>query len=677
MNPTFAIVLGVRPMAITAAIVGFIGFGMLLGYPLSRALEANPRSRPWIAWVIGLAMYPALAGVVFHVVPFTPIYMLGLVALLVACAWAYRSADHESLFHTSSSCGPFWIATACIIALLPTLSVVPQPVGKGVEFGHPIFDHSKTAIVDAIARDGLPPPNPFFTGPEINSRPTGGILVYYYGWHLTAAHARLLGVSALEADIALTYVTALAWLCLTGWVAAGLSRSRWAAWWVLAIALTASLRPAIDFTLGPFLPKLLVPEHGLETWLIQSAWVPQHVFSTVCGVLGVLFAVLCMSKSPCGWIPPVVGGLTTASAYICSAWVGGLGLAAVFATMMLVTLRFDGVDFKRDIRRLVSVAGLFATASMAAAVFLAQHATVARDRSTVSLRLFPVLSTATDLRGNVLNVVGYWIILLPIEFGFAYVLTGMALRHLRRPPFSHDASLSRALTICAIVPLLVAALSHSTIANNDLGWRVVLISVFGMTVLSAVYADRAMAGLISESAFRCTAALAATLLVPAALAGLQFAQRAGLSSRLYGAERPAAVEFVREPELWEAVRAVTLPDEVVVNNPLHAAEITPWPANLGWALFGDRRHCAAGWELLRAYAPHLGPEKARRLHDWLSAVFAGNVTAEDLRVLEEQHDCATLVVVPSDGLWGHPILDSNPYYRLVDESPNFYRLYRR
>jgi hypothetical protein len=674
MNPSFALVLGVRPLVIATAIVGFVALGLLLGYPLSRGLEANTRSRFRLAWVIGLAVYPSLAGMLFHVIPFTAVSLIFIVLVLAAAAWAHKSYDQVSLFETASACGPFWHAAAAVIALLPTLSIVPQPVGNGVEFGHPIFDHSKIAIVDAIAREGLPPVNPFFNGTANEAKPAGNVLVYYYGWHLTAAHARLLGATGLEAEIALTYVTALAWLCLAGWVVTALSGSTRAAWWVLAIALSAPLRTVIDFTAGPFFQGLLVPEHGLETWLIQSAWVPQHAFSTVCSVVSILFASLCMTSPPRSVVPSLVGGLAAASAYSCSVWVGGLGLAAVFAAMIFMNWH-TGI-LKLDRRGILPIAGMFFTAAVAAGVFLAEHATLARSRSAVSFRIFPVLTTDTDLLGNVLNVIGYWTVLLPLEFGFAYIASWLAVAPLGLAAGTSVVHATRAFAVCAVVPLILASCTQSTLANNDLGWRVVLIAVFGMSVLAATYADRATRGSTTGVGFFCVVALAATLLIPSGLGGLHFVQRAGLSSRLYGAERPPAVAFVREPALWDAVQAVTLPHEVIANNPLAAAEMTPWPVNLGWALFGDRRHCAAGWELLRAYAPQLSPEEARHINEWMTSVFRGNVTEADLRMLKEQYGCATLVVVPGDGLWNHPLLDSNPYYRLVDESPDMYRLYR-
>ena len=55
-----------------------------------------------------------------------------------------------------------------------------------MQFADPIFDHSKSAIVDAMARLGVPPVNPVFG--EFGAP---GRLAYYYLWHFSAAEVAL------------------------------------------------------------------------------------------------------------------------------------------------------------------------------------------------------------------------------------------------------------------------------------------------------------------------------------------------------------------------------------------------------------------------------------------------------------------------------------------------------
>ncbi len=81
----------------------------------------------------------------------------------------------------------------------------------------PVFDHAKVALIDDMARLGLPPGNPFFAD--------GGPFAYYYLWHFGAAEvARLLGVSGWAADAGLTWFAAFAALAAMMGLAVWLSR---------------------------------------------------------------------------------------------------------------------------------------------------------------------------------------------------------------------------------------------------------------------------------------------------------------------------------------------------------------------------------------------------------------------------------------------------------------------
>ena len=122
------------------------------------------------------------------------------------------------------------------MAVIPTLAILPKETGDGVVLAGPMFDHAKAAIIDDIARLGLPPDNPFFGA-------AGDRLAYYYLWYFGAAQfARVLGISGWEADVAITWFTAFASLTLMMGLAAWLSRRAFATLWVGLFALAASLR---------------------------------------------------------------------------------------------------------------------------------------------------------------------------------------------------------------------------------------------------------------------------------------------------------------------------------------------------------------------------------------------------------------------------------------------------
>jgi len=56
---------------------------------------------------------------------------------------------------------PAWaFAAAAILALVPAAAILPKFAGDAVQLADPIFDHAKSAMIDAMARLGLPPVNP-------------------------------------------------------------------------------------------------------------------------------------------------------------------------------------------------------------------------------------------------------------------------------------------------------------------------------------------------------------------------------------------------------------------------------------------------------------------------------------------------------------------------------------
>ena len=131
---------------------------------------------------------------------------------------------------------------AALLAIAPALAILPKVSGDTVALAPPIFDHSKVAIIDEMARLGLPPGNPFFGEAGHPSR-----LVYYYLFHFSAAEVALLtGISGWEADAAMTWFAAFASLTLMMGLAAWFAGRPAAAFWVLPLAAAASLRDILN-----------------------------------------------------------------------------------------------------------------------------------------------------------------------------------------------------------------------------------------------------------------------------------------------------------------------------------------------------------------------------------------------------------------------------------------------
>ena len=123
------------------------------------------------------------------------------------------------------------------------------------------------------------------------------------------------------------------------------------------------------------------------------------------------------------------------------------------------------------------------------------------------------------------------------------------------------------------------------------------------------------------------------------------------------------------------MRRHTAPAERVANNPLFLADSVRWPVNISWALFADRRSCFAGWNLARAFVPLPEPE-IDRINGLFERVFAGAGSPQDIRDLATRYDCRVIVLTPGDGAWRRDPFAGSRYFRLVDEKPERWRIYR-
>ena len=136
------------------------------------------------------------------------------------CRYACGTATPEQ----TPAVPPWTFAAAAllagVLALVPAAAIVPKYYGDAVQLADPIFDHAKIAIIDAMARLGVPPVNPVFG--EFGAP---GRLAYYYLWHFSAAELALVArATGWEADIGLTWFTAFASLSLMMGLAVWLSK---------------------------------------------------------------------------------------------------------------------------------------------------------------------------------------------------------------------------------------------------------------------------------------------------------------------------------------------------------------------------------------------------------------------------------------------------------------------
>ncbi len=564
-------------------------FWTFLGYALARHLFPRVVALGAAA-VIGWAVHSAATLPIYDWIGFSPIAVVALGALCILVSGLSLSLPAPESEAEGALAIPAWaFAAAAVLALAPAAAILPKFDGDAVLLADPIFDHSKSAIIDAMARLGLPPVNPVFG--EFGAP---GRLAYYYLWHFSAAEvALMIGATGWEADIGLTWFSAFASLTLMMGLAVWLSKRSAAALWVVALAAAGSLWVTLGWPVdADDLAPLLWPPVGMAGWLFQAAWVPQHLMAASCVVTAMLLLTRYVQRrqSP---ILILTLALVIVAGFESSTFVGGVTFAIAGLTTAPILLAAANPT-----RRLHVTAGLALAALLVVcfiAPFVLDQLAAVRARGGGS----PIVVSHYAVFGEllpralrrVLDVPAYWLIILPIELPAAYVGGIIGLAAALRSPLPPPEKLVFAVFAClAGAGLVVSWLLVSTLGdNNDLGLRAIIPAAIVLIVSTAA---AIAAGLASAPRRAIIATIALIGL------GLSLPDTARIiHENISGRQRPDGEGFAHAPELWAAVRRYAAPAARVANNPLFLGDVTPWPANISWALLANRSSCFAGLEL--------------------------------------------------------------------------------
>src|SRR5580704_13159120 len=126
-------------------------FWSFLGYALTRHLL--PRALAiGAAPVTGWAVHSAATLPLFFLIGFSPAAVVAIAALCVAVSVATLKLAAASDAEATPAI-PWWaFAAAAALALAPAAAILPKMSGDAVSLADPMIDHSKIAMIDAMAR---------------------------------------------------------------------------------------------------------------------------------------------------------------------------------------------------------------------------------------------------------------------------------------------------------------------------------------------------------------------------------------------------------------------------------------------------------------------------------------------------------------------------------------------
>lgn len=634
-----------------------------IGLPLAARVAPRPLAL-MLAPALGWAVHSAAALPLFFLIGLSRasvvVVFAGAAVAAVAALWIERATagDERALTRTTAIA----LIGAALLAMAVAAAILPKISAEGVALAAPAFDHSKVAMIDEMARLGVPPGNPFYGGAEGPAR-----LVYYYLWHFSAAELSLLAqVSGWEADAALTWFTAFASLAAMIGLAVWLSGRGAAGLWVVALAATESLRPLLNGLFGAEAAQRVIgAPSGLGGWLFQTAWAPQHTASATSAVLATVLLVRLAERRSVTSL--LMLALVMTAAFESSTWVGGivLPLAMVPAALMLL--------MRARPQERVSIALYLAGAAFIALALISpflhdQYQMAAAHGGALAIAPYAVLDPHfTSPLVRLANLPAFWLIFLVVEFPAFYIagIVSLIVMLKQRAPPPERGAVTQAFAVLLLLSLGAAWLLASTLGfSNDLGWRAVLPAVLLLIVFAA-------AGLARLAPRPVSAAFAAALAL--VLLALPDGVRM-IYANAVAAPNPAGKVFATTPALWQAVRRHAAPNERVANNPFFLAELTPWPGNISWALLSNRRSCFAGNTFTRPFSALSAP-RSERIEAQFVRVFSGEGDADDIQQMAAQYHCTLAVLTPEDGAWSRDPFAASPSYRLV-EATAAWRIYR-
>jgi hypothetical protein len=368
-----------------------------------------------------------------------------------------------------------------------------------------------------------------------------------------------------------------------------------------------------------------------------------------------------------GWPAVAVLALVVAAAFGSSTWIGGVAFVATMLVACPVLLyQTEAIERQRLILMLTVAAA--AAIVLAAPFWLDQlAAAVARDAAPLAISPMPVLGPAFGALRWILDLPAYWLVLLPVEFPAFFVSGALALAWLLRSGRLDDERQRAAAAFAALIAacLCVAWLGVSTLGdNNDLRLRAVLPAVFALIVFAA-------GGLSLWTSARTRLAAAAALV--ALVLPLPESAKVVYYNTHIRTDAPVLSDDVAV--MWGAVRRHAAADERVANNPLFLRDLTPWPVNISWALLANRSSCFASHELALAYTA-LPAARRSAIEAQFKRVFDGTAAPDDVGELADRYGCRVAVVTAQDGAWTRDPFAVSGRYRLVDERPQQWRIYR-
>jgi hypothetical protein len=586
------------------------------------------------ALLLAVAVLPALLSLVARVA--------GLdVAIAVNLALALAGVFSLQKFH--------WPSTACIAGMVGwtivvALALIDFSIGNRLYQTAIVLDMVKhAATINAIVDWGAPPSDPFV----FRSQPAG---YYYFFYVLAAVPVRLTG-NLIDARAALG--------ALEAWIGAALFCLSLLTWercefhpckvkragTILALLLLARNLDIVPAALlGLSAGKWPI---NIEWWNEQvlslpfsCIWVPHHVTAAICGFVSII--ILAEPRPPSPKMSVVLAGAGFASCFGASVWVG---LAVAVSCMVWLS----SLAHRREWR---AAASLMLAGSLAAILLVPQVRDIANGRADegvgVAFDVRPFMPWDIFVPPGNLRELGR-LILLPLNyfFEFGVFFIGSLIFWVSARP-AQTTETSRAITLAALIGCLIGTFARSTILNNDLGYRAMLLPQFAALLWTAAATIYVLDTIKAHGTMRRHGQMLVATVILGYVGNLYslFSIRA---SPFLGAEGVIFADYQQHPEIdFQLRRAYAWLDShepssaVVQHNPVSGKRI------FDFGLYGRNRVAVADSDANLFGASRLD---VRERIDDLAPIFAMSLPLAQVKARADAERIDILVVSAADPVW--------------------------
>lgn len=483
---------------------------VLPGYVFSSALDLFDfkRRQPIVKLGIGLLVSFAASPILFNLTSSlgSMTFSLFVIGGFVLAFLFFLAKENFSL-QMDPIAKPFvWICIGWVVFV--AYSLVDIHWGDQLYFSVVSFDQaSRVSVIDAMTRTGVPPINPsYFPG-----TPTLLTFLYYF-WYILASLVDILGGSIVDARAALNASSAWSGLGLIAAIAfylrvrnVNLGRAVWRSARIGASLLAVSgldILPTMIIMLGVRRIYGTVEGWNLQmqipTWNSSILWAPHHIAAMVACFTAILL-VLSAREKPLRrkMILMTIAGMAFASSFGLSIWV--TFLFGVFWAVWVFALFIQKTD--RSLIVPMIFCGVVAVL-LAGSFILGLLQPQGEGGATQPTVIFDV-RTLYLLEGFVVD----WpplarsllmLALLPLnyflELGFFIVAGYFWVKSKNKTEIISNPFYLVEILLMSVV-LLIGSTLRSTIANNDLGWRVWLpgqfiLLIWGVDVILTLFSTK-------------------------------------------------------------------------------------------------------------------------------------------------------------------------------------------